>query len=115
MPVRIELRKVEMSKHLDGRSFHCATLIALVLVGETARCGIAGCATSSRPRRLRFPQDVEMLEICQDGYNNRIGVEWNDISEELLQAKPERNDQEPMREALLNRAKHSRSRSSRCP
>jgi hypothetical protein len=43
-----------------------------------------------------------MLEMSEDGYN-RIGVERNDISKGLLQAKPECNDEEPMREALLNR------------
>jgi hypothetical protein len=48
--------------------------------------------------------------MCQDGYNNRIGVEWNDISKGLLKSKPERNDEEQMRvfwrrwKALLNGA-----------
>jgi len=73
---------------------------ALAPIGESA---------SSRDRRLRnfleflgpagfaSPDDVEMLEMCQDGYNNRIGVEWNDISKGLLKAKPDRADEEQMR------------------
>jgi p-cumate 2,3-dioxygenase alpha subunit len=71
---------------------------ALAPVGETA---------TSRDRRLHnfleflgpaaFPDDVETLEMCQDSYNNRIGVEWNDISKGQLNAKPERNDEEQMR------------------
>ncbi len=81
-----------------------------------------GESLASRDRRLRnfleflgpagfaSPDDVEMLEMCQDGYNNRIGVEWNDISKGLLKSKPERNDEEQMRvfwrrwKALLNGA-----------
>ncbi len=79
-----------------------------------------GESATSRDRRLRnfleflgpagfaSPDDVEMLEMCQDGYNNRIGVEWNDISKGLLKATPERADEEQMRvfwrrwSALLN-------------
>jgi p-cumate 2,3-dioxygenase alpha subunit len=86
---------------------------ALAPIGETA---------TSRDRRLRnfleflgpagfaSPDDVEMLEMCQEGYDNRIGVEWNDISRGLLKATPERADEEQMRvfwrrwSALLNGA-----------
>jgi p-cumate 2,3-dioxygenase alpha subunit len=86
---------------------------ALAPIGETA---------TSRDRRLRnfleflgpagfaSPDDVEMLEMCQEGYDNRIGVEWNDISRGLLRATPERADEEQMRvfwrrwSALLNGA-----------
>ena len=65
---------------------------ALAPIGESA---------TSRDRRLRnfleflgpagfaSPDDVEMLEMCQEGYENRIGVEWNDISRGLL--KPSRS------------------------
>jgi p-cumate 2,3-dioxygenase alpha subunit len=49
------------------------------------------------PAGFASPDDVEMLEMCQEGYNNRIGVEWNDISNGLLKAVPERNDEEQMR------------------
>jgi p-cumate 2,3-dioxygenase alpha subunit len=81
-----------------------------------------GESETSRERRLRnfleflgpagfaSPDDGEMLEMCQEGYNNRIGVEWNDISKGLLKAVPERNDEEQMRvfwrrwSALMNGA-----------
>jgi p-cumate 2,3-dioxygenase alpha subunit len=89
---------------------------ALAPIGESA---------TSRDRRLRnfleflgpagfaSPDDVEMLEMCQEGYNNRIGVEWNDISKRLPKAKPERADEEQMRvfwrrwSALLNGNEHA--------
>jgi p-cumate 2,3-dioxygenase alpha subunit len=68
-----------------------------------------GESLSSRDRRLRnfleflgpagfaSPDDVEMLEMCQDGYRNQIGMEWNDISRGMLKENPSNTDEEQMR------------------
>jgi p-cumate 2,3-dioxygenase subunit alpha len=68
-----------------------------------------GESTASRDRRLRSfleflgpagfasPDDVEMLELCQAGYRNQIGMEWNDISRGMLKAQPTNTDEEQMR------------------
>jgi p-cumate 2,3-dioxygenase alpha subunit len=73
---------------------------ALAPIGESA---------SSRDRRLRnfleflgpagfaSPDDVEMLEMCQDGYRNQIGMEWNDISRGMMKNSPSNTDEEQMR------------------
>ncbi|HUN52801.1 MAG TPA: aromatic ring-hydroxylating dioxygenase subunit alpha [Candidatus Sulfotelmatobacter sp.] len=73
---------------------------ALAPIGESA---------SSRDRRLcnfleflgpagfASPDDVEMLEMCQAGYRNQIGTEWNDISKGMLKNHPTNNDEEQMR------------------
>lgn len=73
---------------------------ALAPIGESA---------SSRDRRLRSfleflgpagfasPDDVEMLEMCQAGYRNQIGIEWNDISKGMLKADPTNTDEKQMR------------------
>jgi p-cumate 2,3-dioxygenase alpha subunit len=68
-----------------------------------------GESKTSRARRLRnfleflgpagfaSPDDVEMLELCQKGYANRLGMEWNDISRGMLKEAPTNNDEEQMR------------------
>jgi p-cumate 2,3-dioxygenase alpha subunit len=73
---------------------------ALAPVGESA---------SSRDRRLRnyleflgpagfaTPDDVEMLEMCQRGYDNAGGNEWNDLSRGMLRDKPVKSDEFQMR------------------
>jgi p-cumate 2,3-dioxygenase alpha subunit len=73
---------------------------ALAPVGESA---------SSRDRRLRnyleflgpagfaTPDDVEMLEMCQRGYGNAGGNEWNDVSRGMLRERPVKSDEFQMR------------------
>jgi p-cumate 2,3-dioxygenase alpha subunit len=73
---------------------------ALAPVGESA---------TSRDRRLRnyleflgpagfaTPDDVEMLEMCQRGYGNAGGNEWNDLSRGMLRDKPVKSDEFQMR------------------
>jgi p-cumate 2,3-dioxygenase alpha subunit len=73
---------------------------ALAPIGESA---------SSRDRRLRnyleflgpagfaTPDDVEMLEMCQRGYDNAGGNEWNDLSRGMLRDKPVKSDEFQMR------------------
>ncbi|MEQ8349097.1 MAG: aromatic ring-hydroxylating dioxygenase subunit alpha [Sneathiellaceae bacterium] len=68
-----------------------------------------GESPTSRDRRLRSfleflgpagfasPDDVEMLELCQAGYVNRIGMEWNDISKGMMKNEPTNTDEEQMR------------------
>ncbi|MEQ9642117.1 MAG: aromatic ring-hydroxylating dioxygenase subunit alpha [Alphaproteobacteria bacterium] len=68
-----------------------------------------GESEASRDRRLRnfleflgpagfaSPDDVEMLEMCQSGYLNQIGMEWNDISKGMLKNEPTNTDEEQMR------------------
>src|SRR5258708_17170317 len=87
---------------------------ALAPIGESA---------TSRDRRLRnfleflgpagfaSPDDVEMLEMCQKGYANRIGMEWNDISPGMLKERPTNTDEEQMR-VFWRRWKHLMSRAS---
>jgi p-cumate 2,3-dioxygenase alpha subunit len=71
--------------------------------------GPIGESATSRDRRLRnfleflgpagfaSPDDVEMLEMCQSGYGNQIGMEWNDISRGMLKERPTNTDEEQMR------------------
>jgi p-cumate 2,3-dioxygenase alpha subunit len=73
---------------------------ALAPVGESA---------ASRDRRLRnyleflgpagfaTPDDVEMLEMCQRGYGNVGGNEWNDLSRGMLRNQPVKSDEFQMR------------------
>lgn len=73
---------------------------ALAPVGESA---------SSRDRRMRnfveffgpagfaTPDDVEMLELCQEGYRNQTAYEWNDISRGMLKEVPAKSDELQMR------------------
>lgn len=68
-----------------------------------------GESSTSRDRRLRnfleflgpagfaSPDDVEMLEMCQAGYRNQIGMEWNDISKGMMKNEPTNTDEEQMR------------------
>lgn len=73
---------------------------ALAPIGESA---------SSRDRRMRnfveffgpagfaTPDDVEMLELCQEGYRNQHANEWNDISRGMLKEVPAKGDELQMR------------------
>jgi p-cumate 2,3-dioxygenase alpha subunit len=68
-----------------------------------------GESQQSRDRRMRnfveffgpagfaTPDDVEMLELCQQGYANMAAVEWNDISRGMLKEVPAKNDELQMR------------------
>ena len=68
-----------------------------------------GESVTSRERRLRnfveflgpagfaTPDDVEMLELCQQGYANLDGMEWNDISRGMQSAAPVKTDEAQMR------------------
>jgi p-cumate 2,3-dioxygenase alpha subunit len=68
-----------------------------------------GESDSSRDRRLRSfleflgpagfatPDDVEMLELCQKGYSNLQGAQWNDISRGMLKEVPGKADEHQMR------------------
>lgn len=68
-----------------------------------------GESDSSRDRRLKnfaeflgpagfaTPDDVEMLELCQKGYANLEGVEWNDISRGMRSDAPVKTDEAQMR------------------
>lgn len=68
-----------------------------------------GESPASRERRMRnfveffgpagfaTPDDVEMLELCQQGYANAHAVEWNDISRGMLKETPAKNDELQMR------------------
>jgi p-cumate 2,3-dioxygenase alpha subunit len=35
--------------------------------------------------------------MCQAGYGNQIGMEWNDISRGMLKERPTNTDEEQMR------------------
>ncbi|SAL68674.1 benzoate 1,2-dioxygenase subunit alpha [Caballeronia udeis] len=66
-------------------------------------------SAASRDRRLKnyleflgpagfaTPDDVEMLEMCQRGYENVGGNEWNDLSRGMLRDKPFKSDELQMR------------------
>ena len=68
-----------------------------------------GESATSRERRLRnfveflgpagfaTPDDVEMLESCQQGYANLDGMEWNDISRGMQSEAPVKTDEAQMR------------------
>jgi p-cumate 2,3-dioxygenase alpha subunit len=68
-----------------------------------------GESPTSRDRRMRnfveffgpagfaTPDDVEMLELCQQGYANQSAAEWNDISRGMLKQVPAKNDELQMR------------------
>ena len=68
-----------------------------------------GEGAASRDRRLRnyveflgpagfaTPDDVEMLELCQQGYANLDGMEWNDISRGMRNEAPVKTDESQMR------------------
>ena len=78
---------------------------------EISAWGLApkGESASSRDRRLKnfveflgpagfaTPDDVEMLELCQRGYSNIDGVQWNDISRGMFSAEPIKTDEAQMR------------------
>lgn len=73
---------------------------ALAPIGESA---------PSRGRRLQnfveffgpagfaSPDDVEMLDLCQQGYSNHDSVQWNDISKGMGREKQASDDEEQMR------------------
>lgn len=68
-----------------------------------------GESATSRDRRLKnfveflgpagfaTPDDVVMLELCQKGYANIDGVEWNDISRGMHKDEPIKTDEAQMR------------------
>ena len=68
-----------------------------------------GESEASRTRRLKnfveflgpagfaTPDDVEMLELCQQGYANLDGMEWNDISRGMRNDAPVKTDEAQMR------------------
>ncbi|MGE3141691.1 MAG: aromatic ring-hydroxylating dioxygenase subunit alpha [Hyphomonadaceae bacterium] len=68
-----------------------------------------GESAASRDRRLRnfveflgpagfaTPDDVEMLELCQQGYANRASAPWNDISRGMRSNAPTKTDELQMR------------------
>jgi p-cumate 2,3-dioxygenase alpha subunit len=68
-----------------------------------------GESANSRDRRLRnfleflgpagfaTPDDVEILELCQKGYMNRGGGEWNELSRGMHQAQHGLNDEQQSR------------------
>lgn len=49
------------------------------------------------PGGFATPDDVEALELCQEGFSNNSEVEWNDISKGMLRDIPETTDEEQMR------------------
>ena len=69
----------------------------------------AGESDTSRDRRLKnfveflgpagfaTPDDVVMLELCQKGYSNIEGNEWNDISRGMHSDEPIKTDEAQMR------------------
>jgi hypothetical protein len=77
-----------------------------------AKCWLStdvGRSFSARCRLSRIRNSsTKLWAIGQDGYNNRIGAKWNDISKGLLKSKLKPNDEEQMRvswrrwKALLN-------------
>lgn len=68
-----------------------------------------GESNESRERRLQnfveffgpagfaSPDDVEMLDLCQQGYANHEAVGWNDISKGMLRDTQAADDEEQMR------------------
>lgn len=68
-----------------------------------------GESATSRDRRLKnfveflgpagfaTPDDVEMLELCQKGYSNIDGMQWNDISRGMNSTEPFSTDEAQMR------------------
>ena len=50
------------------------------------------------PAGFASPDDVEMLELCQQGYSNAEFLEWNDISKGMPRDKKAADDEEQMRE-----------------
>jgi p-cumate 2,3-dioxygenase subunit alpha len=49
------------------------------------------------PAGFASPDDVEMLDLCQQGYANYELAEWNDISKGMLSEKFASDDEEQMR------------------
>ena len=49
------------------------------------------------PGGFATPDDVEMLELCQQGYQNMEEVAWNDISKGMNLPQPTANDELQMR------------------
>ena len=49
------------------------------------------------PAGFATPDDVEMLELCQAGYANIDGLEWNDISRGMMNPEPVKTDESQMR------------------
>lgn len=71
--------------------------------------GAVGESRSQRERRLTnyleflgpggfaTPDDLEALELAQEGYSARRFAPWNDISRGMTKEAPEKNDEEQMR------------------
>jgi p-cumate 2,3-dioxygenase alpha subunit len=71
--------------------------------------GVVGESAGQRKRRLTnyleflgpggfaTPDDIEALELAQEGYNIRRYAPYNDISRGMLKEQPEKNDEEQMR------------------
>jgi p-cumate 2,3-dioxygenase subunit alpha len=49
------------------------------------------------PAGFASPDDVEMLDLCQQGYSNHDFLVWNDISKGMPKQKPAADDEEQMR------------------
>lgn len=49
------------------------------------------------PGGLATPDDIEMLELCQQGYEGMEEVEWNDISKGMNKQEPAVDDEMQMR------------------
>lgn len=49
------------------------------------------------PGGLATPDDIEMLELCQQGYEGMEEVEWNDISKGMNKKEPAVDDEMQMR------------------
>lgn len=49
------------------------------------------------PGGFATPDDVEMLEQCQKGYQNEKEAAWNDVSRGMLKADPETIDEHQIR------------------
>lgn len=78
---------------------------------EISAWGLApkGESAPSRDRRMKnfveflgpagfaTPDDVEMLEMCQQGYSNNDAIEWNDISRGMKSDAPIKTDEAQMR------------------
>jgi p-cumate 2,3-dioxygenase alpha subunit len=50
------------------------------------------------PAGFASPDDVEMLDLCQQGYANADLLKYNDLSKGMLSPKKAADDEEQMRE-----------------